>query len=178
MYTLQWEETPFVKNCNHDDDDQGHSYKTKQCRLYSAKLAIAMHVLAEKYDMQGLKDLCAAQFTASNFKTFRPEEQLILTEDVYNNTRDTDRLRELVRTPMISYIKSVAKIKGFQEFLYRTPDFAYDALMELSVWGNVNRKRYCLKCYQAKHVEVHIDECEELGTRHDVELVDRIQSKE
>jgi len=178
MYTLQWEETPFVKTCNHHDDDQGHSYKIKQCRLYPAKLTIAMHVLAEKYDMQGLKDVCVARFTASNFKKLTPEEQLILTEEVYNNTRDTDRLRELVRTPTIDYIKFVAKIKGFQEFLYRTPDFAYDALMELSVWGDVNRKRYCFGCCQKKHVEVQIDECEELGTRHDGEVVDRIQSRE
>lgn len=178
MYTLQWEETPFVNTCNHDDDEQGHSYKMKQCRLYPAKLSIAMHVLAEKYDMQGLKNVCVARFTASNFKKLRPDEQLILIEDVYNNTRDTDRLRKLVRIPTIDHIKFMAKIKGFQEFLYRTPDFAYDALMELSVWGDVNRKRYCYGCCQKKHVEVCIEECEEIGARHDKEVVVRIRARE
>jgi len=137
-----------------------------------------MHVLAEKYDLQGLKDVCVARFAASHWRRLKPEEQLILTEDVYNNTRDTDQLREVVRTPMVDHIKSMAKLKDFQQFLHDTPDFAYDAIKELSVWGDVNRKRYCYNCDERKHVEVRIDRCEEIGPRHDRDVIEHIQTRE
>ena len=159
MYTLNWGPTTFVNTCDHEG--QEHSYKTKQCRLYPAKLCIAMHARAEKYDMQGLKKMCVARFQAVQHAKLKPEEQLELTTDVYDNTRENDPLRQIVRSCMIKFIKTDIHLEGFRQFLLDTPDFAYDALKALSVWGDVNRFRHCYRCDRPKRVKVEIDRCQE-----------------
>lgn len=165
MYTLDWGETPPVETCDHGD--QEHSHETKQCRLYAAKLCIAMHVLAEKYDMQGLKKLCVARFEVSGWSKLESDEILNLTEDVYNNTRESDELRRVVRELALSDIKSWSKRAGFRDFLRNTPDLAADAVMALAMWGNMDVLRRCSYCDLKKRVMVEFKECEGRGPEHD-----------
>lgn len=165
FYTLNWEATPFVEACAHEG--QEHSYRIKQCRLYPAKLSIAMHAFAEKYDMQGLKKMAVARFEASRWRRLKAQEQLELTEDVYANTREVDHLRKIVRERAIDHIKSRAKLDGFRDFILNTPGFAYDAIAVLAVYGDFERKRWCAKCGREKVQSVTIPACKEGRNGHD-----------
>lgn len=104
--------------------------------LHASKLAVDMHATADKYSVEGLKELATEKLekimTSFEWGYWKPDDFLTIADQVYEKTRSVDRMREIVMKRALSDLDKIAKRTSFHDLVAKEPDFAVDLLIGCS----------------------------------------------
>ncbi|KAL7907077.1 hypothetical protein GGI35DRAFT_487482 [Trichoderma velutinum] len=111
---------------------------TESCEDYSEVFLshARLYVLADKYDIKELRDLCAHKLwvTLKEF-TLYPERMgdiVGLVRYSFQNTLEGDKLRTLLKDFCACIVEDLCKGQGFQDLIYEAPEFACELIKEMS----------------------------------------------
>ncbi|KAL5085713.1 hypothetical protein Trisim1_010059 [Trichoderma cf. simile WF8] len=95
-----------------------------------------LYVLADKYDIKELRDLCAHKIwvTLKEFTLYqeRMGDIIGLVRYSFQNTLEKDKLRTLLKDFCACTVEDLCKGEGFQDLICETPEFACELIKEMS----------------------------------------------
>lgn len=130
--------------------------------LHASKLAVDMHATADKYSVEGLKELATEKLekimTTFNLGAWKPTDFLAIADQVYEKTRSVDRMREIVMKRALSDLDKIAKRDSFHDLVAKEPEFAVDMLIACS---KLTTGKNCRNdsCSVTRKVRMAVDFC-------------------
>lgn len=117
-------EGPLKLACDHEHTDVSHGFGNGQCALWAPGLTIAMHTLADKYDIPALMDYTCTrlEWLLRQIRLPSREDDLRVIGMVYQHTRSSHEMRRMVTTYLISQIKREPG-DGIQKFVRPSMSF-------------------------------------------------------
>ena len=98
---------------------------------YACKLALKMHVLADKYSIQGLRELATAKLEDIvmnlEFGSWKAENFISIADQVYEKTCLVDQMREVIAARAIRDLDKLI-CPSFHELIAKEPEFSVDVL--------------------------------------------------
>ncbi|KAJ4857839.1 hypothetical protein T069G_08736 [Trichoderma breve] len=112
---------------------------TESCEDYSGVFLshAQLYVLADKYDIKELCDLCAHKLWAT-LKEFvlypeRMGDVVGLVRYTFQNTLESDKLRTLLKDFCACTVEELCKGEGFQDLICEAPEFASELIKDMSM---------------------------------------------
>jgi hypothetical protein len=136
-----WE--PEAQGLPVTEDDSDHDEATKADLL---SLHASVYGIAEKYDLDALKELSRRRYLASLAIRIEPQDFINSVAIIYSTTLKTDDLRKHAAWTAQKYRRGLRDIPEFKELWHGEPDFACDFLANYravdGVWRNCCSKYY------------------------------------
>jgi len=113
-------------------------------------LPIEMHAMAEKYDVQGLKENSALKFRQAlcgiNGANWTAADALEIIQTVYESTRPGDvDIRSIITSFVFKNLTVLMTHDAFRGLLTDHPDFAYNVLNRCSQAALLGNCEYCAR---------------------------------
>ena len=129
---------------------------------YASNLAIDMHATADKYAVEGLRELATDKLetimAAFEWGSWKMDEFVAIADQVYEKTRSADRMREVVKTRALRDLDKLVERTSFQDLVAKEPELAVDLLTACSkfVKGHTCRTD---NCGVSRRVFMMVDSC-------------------
>ena len=129
---------PPILSCNHPSTPDLHSIDDRHCVLQAASYVIAMHKLADKYDIPSLMDYCCKMLKhLLSSLTLSTSIHLKIVRLVYKYTRPGHKMRELINTHTTGLMDSrpegngIEGCRNFYPLMLKEPELAVVLLKHL-----------------------------------------------
>ena len=106
LYTLKYTEAEAKssRKCSHGANE-AHIFDDPQCKLWPFGLSIALHVLADKYDIASLAQDASARLKhlldqSQNFW----DDDLLVVKHAYHHSRPNDKMREVITGFAVAHV--------------------------------------------------------------------------
>jgi hypothetical protein len=160
-YCAYRKQLAFVIGCNDGDVPKP-----------SLHIEAAVYGLAEKYIVPEPKKLCrdAYRKTANRmFFTHAVDEHIASIRIIYNTTKPSDEMRDLVAWMMQCYRKAKPSFGAFQELIRSEADFASDIASK----GMAKRWVWCVRCEKCVGLPIKSCVCGMMGVCHRSAVIGR-----
>ena len=162
LYTLDYDDGLGVNG----RDPIGDKTPAFHLECHASKLAIDMHATADKYGVQGLKELATYKLekimAAIDWGSWKADDFVAIAGQVYEKTRSVDRMREIVQTRAVQDLGKLVERASFHDLLAKEPQFAVDLLTAYSKVVKVSKCRTD-SCRYGRRSRMIVDSCWECG---------------
>lgn len=129
-------------------EDQIHGSQLDNSTLALLLLQVEIHLMAEKYDVQGLKEISTLKFRQAlcglKGAKMTAADAFKIIQTVYESTRSGDvAIRFIVNSFVFKNLAVLMTYDGFRELLTDHPDLAYNVLFRCSQAALLGNCEYC-----------------------------------